>query len=114
MASTTSSSTSRLASSFIVQRACPSGAGAHVRATSCASCLPSSLRYCRPAGFFLCCFGFARCVRWECSASLSLSARAYHRVLKLARTIADLAEAEQIGPAQVAEALQYQPRSRRG
>ncbi len=41
---------------------------------------------------------------------LQLTARAYHRVLKLARTIADLAGAEQIGPQHLAEALQYRPR----
>lgn len=37
---------------------------------------------------------------------LQLSARAYHRVLKLARTIADLAGSEAIVPAHLAEALQ--------
>ncbi len=41
---------------------------------------------------------------------LHLSARAYHRVLKLARTIADLAGNEEIMANHVAEAVQYRPR----
>lgn len=40
-----------------------------------------------------------------------LSARAYHRVLKLARTIADLAAVEHIRQNDVAEALNYRPKS---
>jgi len=40
-------------------------------------------------------------------ARLNLSARAYHRVLKLARTIADLAGETTIGVAHMAEAIQY-------
>ncbi len=43
-------------------------------------------------------------------AQLSLSARAFHRVLKVARSIADLGGAEEIGPEQMAEALVYRQR----
>lgn len=41
---------------------------------------------------------------------LQLSARSYHRVIKLSRTIADLEDSRRIEVAHVAEALQYRPR----
>ncbi len=46
------------------------------------------------------------------SKQLSLSARGYHRILKLARTIADLENNENILPKHIAQALQYRPKQR--
>jgi len=41
---------------------------------------------------------------------LALSARAYHRVIKLARTIADLEGAEEVKASHILEAIQYRPK----
>ncbi|HPN54626.1 MAG TPA: YifB family Mg chelatase-like AAA ATPase [Candidatus Moranbacteria bacterium] len=55
------------------------------------------------------CFLDDQCLQLLRSAvvSLKLSARGYHRIIKIARTIADLSESENIGPIHVAEAIQY-------
>jgi magnesium chelatase family protein len=42
---------------------------------------------------------------------LNLSARAFHRILKLARTIADMEKSDIISASHLAEAIQYRPRS---
>jgi magnesium chelatase family protein len=43
-------------------------------------------------------------------SQMNLSARAYHRILKLARTIADLAGSDEIQSPHLAESLQYRPK----
>jgi len=43
----------------------------------------------------------------EAAQSMRFSARAYHRILKVARTIADLDEVQTVGRIQLAEAIAY-------
>lgn len=57
-------------------------------------------RYCQPEAA-------AGALLKQAISRFQLSARAYHRLLKVARTVADLAGSQQIGAAHVAEAVQY-------
>ena len=56
----------------------------------------------------------AAAIRSILSEVLGLSARAYHRILKIARTIADLAGAAALESKHVSEAIQYRSLDRRG
>jgi magnesium chelatase family protein len=59
-----------------------------------------SRKYCRPSNE-------AAQLLKTAVAEMSFSARAYDRILKVARTIADLAGEEMIGTEHIAEAIQY-------
>lgn len=54
----------------------------------------------------------ARALLQTAAERLSLSARGYHRVLKVARTIADLEDEQEIAAAHIGEALRYRPIAR--
>jgi magnesium chelatase family protein len=84
-------------------------------------------RFARRPGIYANAHMSARDIRTHCRVSdaadallrtaitrLGLSARAYHRILKIARTIADLAGAPDLAPAHVSEAIQYRSLDRRG
>ncbi|MFO8174398.1 MAG: YifB family Mg chelatase-like AAA ATPase [Longimicrobiales bacterium] len=63
-------------------------------------------RFCRPSG------EVARLLQ-RALEGLHLSARAYHRILKVARTVADLEGAGEVGKTHVAEAIQYRSLDRK-
>ncbi|MBU1046319.1 YifB family Mg chelatase-like AAA ATPase [Patescibacteria group bacterium] len=46
----------------------------------------------------------------QSATSLELSARAYHKIIKLAQTIADLSQSPEILPEHILEAIQYRPK----
>jgi magnesium chelatase family protein len=54
----------------------------------------------------------ARSLLHSAASALELSARAYHRVLKVARTICDLESEDRVAARHVAEALRYRPAAR--
>jgi len=61
----------------------------------------------KETGEHCCADGDADLLARKAIGTLGLSARAYHRILKVARTIADLAGVSGISAPHVAEAVQY-------
>ena len=56
----------------------------------------------------------AKCALNTAANALDLSARSYHRVMKLGRTIADLLGEEKVGALHINEAIQYRPKNQLG
>ena len=58
------------------------------------------------------CFLSNECLRLlrQAVSQLTLSARGYYKIIRISRTIADLAGEENISPSHIAEALQYRPK----
>jgi magnesium chelatase family protein len=51
-----------------------------------------------------------RTLMLSAASSMNLSARSYFKIIKIARTIADLSGEKKISTTHVAEALQYRPK----
>ncbi len=84
-----------------------SASGAPRRRPVNAAMGPEALRRCCPLD------GAAQTLLDTAFERLGLSARALHRILKVARTIADLAGCRNLSAAHVAEAIQYRSLDRR-
>jgi magnesium chelatase family protein len=91
----------RVATARAVQRERYAGTGIRTNAEADGRVLEDAARLDAPARQLLA----------QAAETMRLSARGYHRVLRVSRTIADLAGAETVGRVQLAEALSYRRRS---